>query len=88
MNIYSVGTIFVQLTLGMNTFITAQGFTKDSMISVIIGAVSNILLDPIFIFVFGMGVKGAALATVLSQAISCLGTGFPVWEKDNFKNQV
>ncbi len=72
MNIYAVGTIFVQLTLGMNAFITAQGFSKVSMISVVIGAVTNIVLDPIFIFVFNMGVKGAALATIISQAVSCV----------------
>ena len=72
MNIYALGTLFVQLTLGMNTFITAQGFTKISMVSVLIGAACNIALDPIFIFGFGMGVKGAALATILSQAISCI----------------
>ncbi len=72
MSIYAVGTIFVQLTLGMNAFITAQGFTKISMVSIIIGAVCNIILDPIFIFVFDMGVKGAALATILSQAVSCI----------------
>ncbi len=71
MNIYAVGTIFVQLTLGMNAFITAQGFSKVSMISVVIGAVTNIILDPIFIFVFDMGVQGAALATIISQALSC-----------------
>ncbi|RVU55362.1 MATE family efflux transporter [Anaerosphaera multitolerans] len=71
MNIYAIGTIFVQLTLGMNAFITAQGFAKIGMISVIIGAVSNIILDPIFIFALDMGVKGAALATVISQALSC-----------------
>ena len=72
MNVYAVGTIFVQLTLGMNAFITAQGFTKTSMMTVLIGAVVNIVLDPIFIYVFDMGVKGAALATVISQAISCI----------------
>lgn len=72
MKIYSLGTIFVQLTLGMNAFITAQGFTKISMMSVLIGAISNIILDPIFIFGFGMGVQGAALATVLSQGISMI----------------
>lgn len=72
MNIYAVGTIFVQLTLGMNSFITAQGFTKISMVSVIIGALTNIILDPIFIYVFEMGVAGAALATVISQAFSCI----------------
>lgn len=71
MNIYATGTIFVQLTLGMNAFITAQGFAKTGMLSVLIGAVSNIILDPIFIFGFGMGVQGAALATVISQAMSC-----------------
>ena len=71
MNIYAMGTIFVQLTLGMNAFITAQGFAKVGMLSVLIGAVSNIVLDPIFIFLFDMGVQGAALATVLSQAVSC-----------------
>lgn len=72
MSIYAIGTIFVQLSLGMNAFITAQGFTKISMISIIIGAVCNIILDPIFIFAFDMGVKGAALATILSQAVSCI----------------
>lgn len=72
MNIYAIGTVFVQLTLGMNAFVTAQGFTKISMISVAIGAVTNIILDPIFIFVLNMGVKGAALATIISQAISCV----------------
>lgn len=72
MNIYALGTIFVQLTLGMNAFITAQGFTSVSMVSIIIGAVCNIILDPIFIFVFDMGVSGAALATIISQAVSCI----------------
>lgn len=72
MNIYALGTIFVQLTLGMNAFITAQGFTKISMVSVAIGAVCNIILDPIFIFGLHMGVRGAALATILSQAVSCV----------------
>ena len=72
MKIYAVGTIFVQLTLGMNAFITAQGFAKVGMLSVLIGAVSNIVLDPVFIFAFQMGVQGAALATILSQAISCI----------------
>ena len=71
MSIYAIGTAFVQLTLGMNAFITAQGFTKISMVSVIVGAVSNIILDPIFIYGLNMGVKGAALATILSQALSC-----------------
>ena len=72
MSLYAVGTIFVQLTLGMNAFVTAQGFTQISMISVIVGAVSNIILDPIFIYGLDMGVRGAALATILSQALSCV----------------
>jgi putative MATE family efflux protein len=72
MNIYAIGTVFVQLTLGMGAFITAQGFTKVSMVTVLIGAISNIILDPIFIFALDMGVKGAPLATILSQAISCV----------------
>ena len=72
MSVYAIGTLFVQMTLGMNTFITAQGFTTISMISVLIGAVCNIALDPLFIFGLNMGVKGAALATILSQAISCV----------------
>ena len=71
MNIYALGTIFVQMTLGMNAFITAQGFAKTGMLSVLIGAVANIILDPIFIFGLHMGVRGAALATILSQAMSC-----------------
>ncbi len=72
MNIYAVGTLFVQLTLGMNAFITAQGFAKISMRTVLIGALCNIALDPIFIYVFNMGVRGAALATIISQAVSCV----------------
>lgn len=72
MYIYSFGTVFVQLTLGMNAFISAQGFAKTSMLTVVIGAVLNIVLDPVFIFVFDMGVKGAAVATVISQAVSML----------------
>ena len=71
MDIYAVGTIFVQMTLGMNAFITAQGFAKEGMLLVLIGAVANIILDPVFIFGLNMGVRGAALATVLSQALSC-----------------
>ena len=72
MDIYATGTIFVQLTLGMNAFITAQGFSKTSMYTVLIGALTNIFLDPVFIFGFGMGVQGAALATIISQCISCV----------------
>lgn len=72
MNIYAFGTIFVQLTLGMNAFITAQGFAKTGMLSVLIGAVANIVLDPVFIFGMNMGVRGAALATIISQTLSCI----------------
>lgn len=72
MSIYAIGTVFVQLTLGMNAFITAQGFTKIAMVSVVVGAVSNIILDPIFIYGMDMGVKGAAVATIVSQALSCV----------------
>ena len=66
LNIYALGTIFVQFTLGLNTFITGQVFSRTGMLSVLIGAICNI-----FIFVFKMGVRGAALATILSQAVSC-----------------
>lgn len=72
MKIYAVGIICVQMTLGMNAFITAQGFAKISMLTVLIGAVLNIILDPIFIFVLHMDVKGGALATILSQLISTI----------------
>ena len=72
MSVYALGTVFVQLTLGMNSFVTAQGFTRISMFSVVIGAVANIILDPVFIYGFDMGVRGAALATILSQAMSCV----------------
>ena len=72
MRIYAVGTVFVQLTLGLNAFITAQGFAKIGMRTVLIGAVANIVLDPIFIYGLHMGVRGAALATILSQGLSCI----------------
>lgn len=72
MNIYALGTIFVQMTLGMNAFISTQGFAKVSMLSVLIGAIANIILDPVLIFGLGLGVKGAALATIFSQAMSCI----------------
>lgn len=72
LQIYLCGTIFVQLAIGLNPFITAQGHSKTAMFSIVIGAVSNIILDPIFIFAFGMGVKGAALATIISQGLSAL----------------
>ena len=70
MHIYMFGTVFVQMSLGLNAFITAQGFAKISMKTTLIGAVTNIILDPIFIFLLGMGVKGAALATIFAQALS------------------
>lgn len=72
MNIYALGTIFVQMTLGMNAFISAQGFAKTSMLSVLIGAVTNIILDPVFIYIFDLGVRGAAIATIISQGLSTL----------------
>ncbi len=72
MSVYALGTIFVQLTLGMNSYITAQGFSKISMLTVLIGAVVNIILDPIFIYGLNMGVSGAAFATIISQTVSCV----------------
>ncbi len=72
MQLYALGTLFVQLSLGLNAFINAQGFAKIGMLTVTIGAACNIVLDPLFIFALDMGVQGAALATVLSQGISCL----------------
>lgn len=72
MTVYAMGTVFVQLTLGMNAFISAQGFTRVSMLSVIIGAACNIVLDPIFIYGLGLDVRGAAIATVISQAASTM----------------
>lgn len=74
LRIYALGSLFVLTTLGLNTFISAQGFTRTSMCTVLIGAVCNIVLDPIFIFVFKMDAAGAALATILSQAVSMLWT--------------
>ena len=70
--IYILGSVFVLIVMGMNPFITTQGFAKISMLTTVIGAVINIILDPIFIFGLGMGVKGAALATVLSQAVGAI----------------
>lgn len=70
LSVYILGTLFVELSTGLNTFINSQGRPAIAMLSVVIGAVMNIVLDPIFIFVFDMGVKGAALATVISQAVS------------------
>ena len=72
LSIYLIGTIFVQISLGMNSFINTQGFTKIGMTTVIIGAIINIVLDPILIFGFNMGVKGAALATMIAQFVSAI----------------
>ncbi len=74
LTIYLTGTIFVMISLGLNPFINAQGFTQRGMISVVIGAVANIILDPIFIYGLDMGVKGAALATVIAQGLSAAYT--------------
>lgn len=72
MEIYLIGTISVQLALGLNSFISTQGFATISMATVLIGAVTNIVLDPVFIYGFNMGVKGAAIATILSQTLSAI----------------
>lgn len=72
MTIYIFGTLFVQISLGMNPYITAQGCSRTAMLSVLIGAVLNIALDPLLIFGFGMGIRGAALATVISQFVSAV----------------
>lgn len=72
LEIYLIGTISVQIALGMNQFVSAQGFAKTAMLTVCIGAALNIVLDPIFIFALDMGVRGAALATILSQTVSAV----------------
>mgnify|MGYP002523793549 CR=1 FL=1 len=72
LSVYLLGTIFVQLSVGLNPFITCQGHAKTAMVSILIGAVLNIILDPVFIFAFGMGVKGAAFATIISQCVSAV----------------
>ena len=72
LNIYVIGTLFVMISLGLNSFISAQGFAKISMMTVMIGAIINIVLDPIFIFGLHLGVRGAALATIISQCVSAL----------------
>ncbi len=72
LSIYLIGTVFVQAAVGLNTFITCQGYAMTAMLSVLIGAITNIVLDPIFIFGFNMGVRGAGLATVISQAFSAI----------------
>lgn len=72
LEIYLIGTVFVMISLGMNSFINSQGFGRTGMLTVLVGAIVNLILDPIFIFVFHMGVSGAALATVISQGLSAL----------------
>lgn len=72
LEIYLIGTVFVMISLGMNSFINSQGFGRTGMLTVLVGAIVNLILDPIFIFVFNMGVSGAALATVISQGLSAL----------------
>ncbi|MBM6828563.1 MATE family efflux transporter [Anaerotignum lactatifermentans] len=72
MTIYAAGSLFAILAMGMNTFITCQGYSKIAMTSVLIGAVTNIVLDPVFIFLLDLGVAGAAVATVIAQMISCI----------------
>ena len=85
--IYLIGTMFLQLTLGLNAFITNQGFTKTSMITICIGAVLNIILGPDFYFCFSFGVQGAALATIISQGISCIWVlKFLTGNKTHIKN--
>lgn len=81
LNIYLLGTVFSMMTTGMNGYINAQGFPKIGMFSIIIGAVANIILDPIFIFLFDMGVAGAALATIISQAISAVWVLYFLFKK-------
>ncbi|MBD5454129.1 MAG: MATE family efflux transporter, partial [Lachnospiraceae bacterium] len=88
-SIYLIGTIFVELALGLNAFIICQGQSRTAMYSVLIGAIANIILDPVFIFVFGLGVKGAAIATVISQALSAFWVvSFLLSEKASFKIKV
>lgn len=76
LRIYLWGTLFVQITVGMNYFITTQGFAKTAMVTTMLGALLNVILDPVFMFTFDMGISGAALATVLSQMVSCM---FVLW---------
>lgn len=72
MTIYTAGTVFALLSMGMNYFITAQGFPLLGMMTTLIGAVINIVLDPVFIFLFHMDIAGAAVATVIAQTASCV----------------
>ena len=72
LRIYAVGTVFIQLTVGLNYFINTQGYAKFGMMTLLIGGILNIILDPIFIYVLHMNVAGAALATIISQFVSCI----------------
>ena len=85
--IYTAGTFFALISGGMNSFLIAQGFSGLGMATVVIGAVLNILLDPLFIFVFHMGVAGAAIATVISQIVSCLFVPVSYTHLDVYKRQ-
>lgn len=86
LSIYLAGTLFVMISLGMNSFINSQGFARTGMLTVLLGAVANIILDPIFIFGLGMGVRGAALATVISQSLSaCWVLRFLVGKKTIYR---
>ena len=85
LKIYLIGTPFVMISLGMNPFINAQGYSTIGMLSVTIGAVTNLLLDPLFIFVFGLGVRGAAIATVISQTLSAAFVFFFLTKKAELK---
>lgn len=89
LRIYLLGNVFVLIVMGMNTFLTTQGFAKFAMLTTVIGAVINIVLDPVFIFGLGMGVKGAALATILSQCVSAVWVlGFLTGKKTILKLRV
>lgn len=86
LKIYLVGTLFVELALGLNAFIIIQGHSQIAMCSILIGAILNLILDPIFIFLFGWGVKGAAIATVISQFVSgAWNVGFLIGKKATLK---
>ena len=85
MTVYLLGTVFVMIGLGMNPFINAQGYSTVGMLSVTIGAVANLLLDPLFIFVFGFGVQGAAIATVISQTLSAVFVLYFLTRKSELK---
>lgn len=83
MMIYLLGTLPSMIAVGMNPFINAQGYSVVGMLSVAIGAVANLILDPLFIFVLGFGVRGAAIATILSQTLSAAFVLFSLQEKQN-----